>query len=43
MADGFDLKIGKLFNEVKKLFKNVSFLMSNANVEMVQTSMKNLK
>jgi DNA adenine methylase len=45
VADGFDLKKHrKLFNEVKKLdFKNVSFLMSNANVEMVQTSMKKFK
>ena len=44
VADGFDLKNRKLFNEVKKLdFKNVSFLMSNANVEMVQTSMKKFK
>ena len=45
VADGFDLKKHrKLFNEVKKLdFKNVSFLMSNANVDMVQTSMKKFK
>ncbi len=45
VADGFDLKKHrKLFNEVKKLdFKNVSFVMSNANVEMVKKAMSKFK